>query len=134
MVLLGCAAGPDFQPPRTPAASAYTSVPLPAETQQSPGMAGNSQSLILGEQIPAQWWRLFQSTDLDHMIRLAMADNPTILAAQAALLQARENLRVQFGATWFPGIDANLSAVRQRTSGAAFGQAGGGTIFELYNT
>ena len=133
ILVLGCAAGPDFHTPQTPSVKTYTSAPLPAETQQSPGRGGKSQSFILGEQIPGQWWQLFQSTDLDRMIRLAMADNPTIMAAQAALLQARENLRVQFGATWFPGIDANLSVVRQRTSGAAFGQAGSGTIFELYN-
>ncbi|MEJ2730705.1 MAG: efflux transporter outer membrane subunit [Deltaproteobacteria bacterium] len=56
------------------------------------------------------------------------------VAAQAALRQARELLRAQYGATWFPGVDANLSAGRQRSAGASFGQgSGGGSTFELYN-
>jgi NodT family efflux transporter outer membrane factor (OMF) lipoprotein len=88
----------------------------------------------MGEKIPDQWWKLFHSEALDRLIRRALVDNPTTVAAQAALRQAQELLRAQYGATWFPGVDANLSASRQRSAGASFGQgSGGGSTFELYN-
>jgi NodT family efflux transporter outer membrane factor (OMF) lipoprotein len=41
--------------------------------------------------------------------------------AQARILEAQENRRAQFG-TLFPSADANVSASRQKTSGAQFGQ------------
>jgi NodT family efflux transporter outer membrane factor (OMF) lipoprotein len=133
-VLMGCAVGPDFKRPAAPDTQFYTTTALPAETASAPVVGGKAQRFKMGERIPDQWWSLFHSEALDRLIRLALAHNPTAAAAQAALRQARENYRAQYGASLFPSIDANLSASRERFSGAAFGQSkGGGTTFELYN-
>jgi len=134
VLLMGCAVGPNFQPPEAPDTQAYTSTALPSETATASVAGGTAQRFKMGEKIPDQWWKLFHSEALDRLIRRALVDNPTTVAAQAALRQAQELLRAQYGATWFPGVDANLSASRQRSAGASFGQgSGGGSTFELYN-
>ncbi|MCG6972760.1 MAG: efflux transporter outer membrane subunit [Desulfobacterales bacterium] len=133
-LLMGCAVGPNFRPPKAPDTQTYTSRALPSETATAAVAGGTVQRFKMGEKIPDQWWKLFHSEALDRLIRRALVDNPTTAAAQAALRQAQELLRAQYGATWFPGVDANLSASRQRFGGASFGQAsGGGSTFELYN-
>jgi NodT family efflux transporter outer membrane factor (OMF) lipoprotein len=134
LVLMGCAVGPEFHSPKAPETKAFTATALPAQTAAAPGVGGNAQHFNNGEKIPRQWWRLFHSDALDHLIRLALNDNPTAAAAQASLREARENYRAQFGTTWYPSVDANLSAARQRVGGASAGQSsGGGTRFDLYN-
>ena len=134
VLLMGCAVGPNFQPPEAPKTQTYTAKALPSETVAASVVGGTAQHIEMGEKIPDQWWMLFHSEALDRLIRRALADNPTTVAAQAALRQAQEVLRAQYGATWFPGIDVDLSASRQRDSGATFGQASGGaSSFELYN-
>ena len=72
--------------------------------------------------MPAQWWKLFNSGPLDQLVRDALAGSPTLAAAQATLTQARENLAAERGALLFPRVDANLSATRQKITGASFGQ------------
>lgn len=132
--LAGCAVGPDFRPPAAPAVQNYTATALPIQSAEAPGVGGNAQRFDMGAKIPSQWWTLFRSEDLDRLIRMALADNPTTAAAQAALRQARENYSAQYGASRFPGIDANLSAGRERSGGASFGQSGGGgATFNLFN-
>ncbi|MEJ2040421.1 MAG: TolC family protein, partial [Desulfosarcinaceae bacterium] len=133
-LVTGCAVGPNFKPPEPPKVKTYTPSPLPAQTAASPVMGGSAQRIQLGEEIHGQWWTLFQSEPLDRLIRLAMTDSPSAAAAQAALRQARENMRAQFGTTWFPSVNGNLSASREQFTTAAFGQSGGGTtIFNLYH-
>jgi NodT family efflux transporter outer membrane factor (OMF) lipoprotein len=133
-LLMGCAVGPNFKAPEAPDTQTYTARALPSKTVATSVVGGTAQHFKMGEKIPDQWWMLFHSETLDRLIRLALADNPTTVAAQAALRQAQEILRAQYGAIWFPGIDADLSASRQRSSSAVFGQASGGaSSFELYN-
>jgi len=132
--LAGCAVGPDFHPPAPPEAQTYTSTPMPNETASAPVGGGESQRFQLGKEIPERWWNLFRSESLDHLVRLALKDNPTIAAAQATLREAEENLRAQWGAQRFPQIDANLSRTREKFTGASFGQQGGtGITFNLYS-
>jgi NodT family efflux transporter outer membrane factor (OMF) lipoprotein len=132
-LVMGCAVGPNFQPPAAPDTKTYTATALPAETATASVAGGIAQRFKMGEKIPDQWWMLFHSEALDRLIRRALVDNPTTAAAQAALRQAREIFRAQYGATWFPGIDAGLSASRERFSNSSFGQGSGGSSFELYN-
>jgi NodT family efflux transporter outer membrane factor (OMF) lipoprotein len=130
----GCAVGPDYRPPPPPDVQAYTSAPLPTETSSAPVKGGESQRLVLGKEIPERWWNLFRSNSLDHVVRLALKDNPTIAAGQATLREAEENLRAQYGAGRFPQLDANLTGSREKFTGTAFGQTGGtGITFNLYN-
>lgn len=121
LLLSGCAVGPDFRAPEAPATQAYNGTTLPAETVAVPGTGGTAQRFGPGLDIPAQWWILFQSSALDQLIRQALADSPTLAAAQAKLREAQENRRAAFG-TLLPSVDGNASATRQKISGAAFGQ------------
>ena len=121
LVLVGCAVGPDFRSPQAPVTGSYTATALPEKTASAPGSGGASQRFIPGQDIPGEWWTVFHSEALDRLIRQALADSPTLALAQARILEAQENRRAQFGAL-SPSVDANVSASRQKTSGAQFGQ------------
>jgi NodT family efflux transporter outer membrane factor (OMF) lipoprotein len=133
-ILAGCAVGPDFRAPEAPQTSRYTETPLPTETVGTPGIGGASQRFVPGAKIEQQWWALFRSPALDRLIREAIADSPNLAAAQATLRQAKENYAASSGALLYPGVDANVSATREKFSGAAIGQGNfGSAIFNLYN-
>ncbi|MFB9156662.1 efflux transporter outer membrane subunit [Chromobacterium violaceum] len=114
----GCAVGPDFKPPALPDAAkrGYAETPLPATTasDERAGPAGAGQRLVNGGDLPAQWWTLFRSPELDQLIRAALAHNPSLEAAQAALAQARENYNAASGSLLFPNVNAQLGGGRQR--------------------
>ncbi len=133
MVLPACTVGPDFRRPTFPNPTGYTATPLPEKTASAPGTGGAAQDFLSEQEIPAQWWTLFQSSALDSLIRRALADSPTLAAARATLRQAQENRRAQFGAL-FPKADANASASREKISGAMFGELGAVfPAFALFN-
>jgi len=133
IVLAGCAVGPDFRPPQAPVVGSYTTSALPEMTADAQGTGGAPQRFIPGQEIPGEWWTLFHSEALDRLIRQALADSPTLALARARILEAQENRRAQFGSL-FPNADANLSAGRQKTSGAQFGQSDASTdAFTLLN-
>ncbi len=119
--LAGCAAGPEFRRPSPPAVSSYTGDARPAATAEAPVPGGAAQSFLPGEEIPARWWELFHSEGLDRLIRQALADSPTLAAAEARLRVAEENRRAQAGAL-LPRVDGNASVRRLKASGASFGQ------------
>lgn len=131
--LAGCVVGPDFKSPDAPKTETYTAQPLPSETAATPVAGGSAQTFALGKALPTQWWTLFGSDKLDTLVAQAFAHSPTTASARAALRKAEENLNAQRGA-YFPSVDANGSAQRQRINGAAFGSAGAGSsLFNLYN-
>ncbi len=132
LLLTGCAVGPDFERPVTQA-DAYTAKPPPAKTASAPVAAGAAQSFARNQELPANWWTLFQSPGLNALMRQALAANPDLEAAKAALRQAQEIAQSQRGAL-FPALDVNFSPARQKISPAAFGTPNGkNTIFTLYN-
>jgi NodT family efflux transporter outer membrane factor (OMF) lipoprotein len=130
----GCTSGPDFRAPEPPNVKAYTAEPLPEKTAGAPGVAGGaSQRFVNGQDVSDEWWKLFKCKALDNLIRRALADSPTLAAAQAALRQAQENLTAESGAR-YPSINGSASIERQRFTGAAFGQTGAKpNTFNLYN-
>src|SRR5262249_39727126 len=65
------------------------------------------------------------------LIRDGIADSPTLVAARSTLRQAQENLNAQTGALMYPGVDANLSAAREKVSNSSIGLQGT-RIFSLY--
>ncbi|WP_217351242.1 efflux transporter outer membrane subunit [Azoarcus sp. DN11] len=85
---------------------------------------GDAQHFVFGRDIPAEWWRLFQSPQLDTLIRQAFKANPTIEAAQAALRQAQENVYAQQG-FFYPTVQANYSPSRIKLSGNTGGNSPG---------
>lgn len=134
MMVSGCTVGPDFRQPADPVAGSYTATPLQQQNAVPARDEIGGQRLVAGQELPAQWWRLFGNQELDRLIRQALTDSPTLAAAGATLRQAQENLRAQSGAVYFPALDASLSGARQKVSSAASGQSGsGGFTYGLYN-
>jgi NodT family efflux transporter outer membrane factor (OMF) lipoprotein len=127
----GCAVGPDFLRPKAPDVKGYTPEPLAEKTAASATTAGEAQSFAVGQDIPGEWWTLFRSQPLNVLVEQSLKTNPDIQAAQAAFRQARENLYAEQGSL-FPTVDGQLSAERQRTSGAIQGRPGTTTTFNLY--
>jgi len=121
--LAGCTAGPDFRRPDPPPVASYTTEGMPAETASAPVVGGAAQRFVPGEEIPARWWELFRSEALDRWIREGLANSPTLGAAEATLRRAQEIVRARAG-DLLPGVDGNVSASRQKPSGASFGLSG----------
>ena len=113
-----CVVGPNFKPPAPPAVSSYTPEPQPATTAATSGVpGGNAQHLVAGADIPAEWWTLFHSPELNALIAQALASNADLKAAQAALRVAHENTLAQHGA-YLPQVGAGASITREKDPSA----------------
>lgn len=126
--LAGCAVGPDFVRPKPPADDRYTQGADPTETISADG---RTQHFAKGATVPGDWWRLFDSPNLDAVINEAIAGNPTLQAAQASLRQSQEYLRAGYG-VFYPQLDAGFEATRQKFSPARFGSRSPSSIFNLF--
>jgi NodT family efflux transporter outer membrane factor (OMF) lipoprotein len=115
LALSACAVGPNFKQPAKPQANGYTREALATETQATAVTGGESQRFDIGKELPAQWWRLFESAPLDALIEQGIQNYPTIRAQQAALLQARQGVRAQLGG-FFPQVSGTLGTNRQKQS------------------
>ncbi len=119
LALSGCAVGPDFKVPDAPAAAggkSYTPTPMPTETASTTGFAGDAQRFASGKDIPADWWTVFHSNELDQLVRAAFEHNPSMAGAQAALRQAQENYKAEAGTLLYPNVTGQLGAERERAS------------------
>lgn len=128
--LAGCAVGPNYHEPLPPNVP-LTNKPLPATTRK---VDGTAQRFDVGGQISGDWWHLYRSPQLDALINNALANNPSLKAAQATLLQAEENVRAAQGSL-LPSISAGAGIQRDKaaTAGkAAFGGSGGGAVLPAY--
>jgi len=93
--------------------SGYSLQP-PRATAATPGiLGGQEQRFISGAQIPAEWWTLFHSKELNTLIEQALAHNADLKAAQAALLVAHESTLSQRGA-YLPKVAAGASITREK--------------------
>ena len=134
-VLGACAVGPDFKQPDAPKVSSLTEKPIPTKLATTPEVPGGSeQTLVESKDIPAKWWELFKSPELDALIRKALEQNPNLAAADAALRAAQENVSAQIGGQYFPKIGANASMTREQLPYAIYGLPRGDPIYDLYNT
>jgi NodT family efflux transporter outer membrane factor (OMF) lipoprotein len=127
----GCAVGPDFQRPAAPDVASVAAAPLPERTASADVGGGQAQHFVPGGDIPAQWWTLFHSAELDALIEQALAHNPDLKAAQAALAVARENTFAGRGA-YAPSVSAGLSASREQDPPGALAPVPSNNAF-LYN-
>jgi len=130
LVVGGCAVGPDFKRPAAPTDTGYGGRPVSTPTAAAKVRGGEAQQFIADRDIPGDWWTLFHSAPLNRLIEQSLRASPDLDAAQAALRQARENVRAGEGAL-FPTANASLQAERQRLSGAAFGQPNVHSTFSL---
>ena len=132
--MAGCApVGPNFKTPESPQVRRFTESPLAPQTASADTTAGSAQHYVPGGDIPADWWELFHSAALDKLVRMALADSPTLDAARAALAQAQENLNAQYSVL-YPSVDAAAGVRRQQTTGATLGLPNSPpNMFTLYN-
>jgi NodT family efflux transporter outer membrane factor (OMF) lipoprotein len=134
LTLSGCAVGPDFRAPDAPAGAngnAYTPTPISTQTDSAQGFAGDAQRFASGKDIPADWWTVFHSNELDQLVRAAFAHNPSMAGAQAALRQAQENLKAEGGSLLYPNVTGQLGAERQHAS-AVSTFTPSGEVFNVY--
>lgn len=133
LLLGGCAAGPDYRPPAPPDAKSF----LPAEpattrTQTAPAPPETPGPKFLLDAPPARWWTLFGAPEIGELVQAAVANNPDVAAAEAALVQSRELLYAQRGA-FLPSVAAQFQGSRQRNSATlAPPLSSNATIYSLY--
>ena len=118
LALSACAVGPDFHTPDAPkvadASHPYTPAPLPEMAASAASPAYVPQHFVDGQDISATWWEAFQSPALNALVRSALAQSPTVTAAQATLRQAEENYRADYGSKVFPSVSAEFQAAREK--------------------
>src|SRR5580658_415171 len=116
MLVTACAVGPNFERPKPPEVTEYTTAPLSTTVASANVAGGEAQHFANGVDITADWWTLFHSKPLSELIERSLASNHDLKAAQAALLVANENVLAQRG-VYYPSVAGNFSASRQRISG-----------------
>jgi NodT family efflux transporter outer membrane factor (OMF) lipoprotein len=130
VLLTSCAVGPNFKSPRSPKTDTYHDVPIPKETSKAAsGRNAKPQQLIAGRDIPAEWWQLFGSPELNDLIARGLANSPNVQAALAALRVSQENMRALYGAENLPSLTGQVAAGRQRLSPQTLGMP---ATFSLY--
>jgi NodT family efflux transporter outer membrane factor (OMF) lipoprotein len=123
-LLSSCAVGPNFKAPEAPHDARFVAAgQLPPQTAAAPLPGGEAQRFVEGQDIPGEWWTLFQSAQLNALIERALKNSPTLESAQAALRQANEITAAQRG-SYYPSVSGSFEAQRQKASGAAFGIPG----------
>jgi NodT family efflux transporter outer membrane factor (OMF) lipoprotein len=127
-VLCGCAVGPNFHRPQAPAVTHYSHAEDPAATASAQGTA---QQFNPGAAVAADWWALFQSPQLDAVIREAIGNNPGLAAAAANLRASQNDLRSGYG-IFYPTINADANASRERFAPASFGERTPSSVFNLF--
>jgi NodT family efflux transporter outer membrane factor (OMF) lipoprotein len=128
IVVAGCSVGPNFQRPKAPSATQFTSGSQPDKTVAADGV---TQRFEVGRNLVADWWRLFQSAQVDAVVSRAILRNPTLEAARASLRRSQNLMRAGYGA-FFPQIDAQLGATYQQLSPLRFGQNQPAVDFALF--
>lgn len=109
-LLAGCAVGPAYQRPTTPAPGAYKEL-------QGWVPAAPADALERGP-----WWTLFQDPQLNDLAASVEVSNQNVAAAVAAYAQARALVTEQ-RASLFPSVTLNGSGTRSGTRGGGSGNA-----------
>jgi NodT family efflux transporter outer membrane factor (OMF) lipoprotein len=124
--LAACAVGPDYHKPAAPSVSGYTPEKLGEQVGQTPAPGtprGEAQRFVQDADIPGMWWTLYHAPALNNLVERALAANPTLEAAQAALRQSRELVYAQEGA-FFPSVSGSYQPSRNKTATASLAPVG----------
>jgi NodT family efflux transporter outer membrane factor (OMF) lipoprotein len=117
----GCTVGPRYRAPAPPAITTYTPQPQLIQTESSAGGAGAVQTFNVGANLPAQWWTLFRSPELDSMVREALTNSPTLAEATERLKGAQEEVNARTGAAKYPTVSGNATVAEEQINLAAYG-------------
>lgn len=129
-LLAGCAVGPDFVTPPAPETKDYEVGGTHQPTVENAVEA--QQHFAMGRRISGNWWQMFHSAQLDGVLQQAIAGNQTLVAAQAAVAQAQQNIAQASGALW-PQLDLAAGAHRQRVNLTSVGVNAQGPIVNLFS-
>ncbi len=136
-MLSGCALGPDFVRPAAPEATGY--LPDQALTRDSIAVTKplpDIPDFKVQQDIPADWWTVFRSAPLNHLIERAFEHNPTLESAQAALREAQQNTLAQQG-FFYPSLGLEYLPSRNKLAGNLGGNSpgvqGNGSIIQTYS-
>ncbi len=113
---VGCAVGPRYHRPEAPVNAGYAPSQMPESSASTSIFGGDAQRFIAGRDIPFEWWEQFRSPALNALVARALRANPTITAAQAALVQAQELVYAQRG-YFLPAVGSSYSFERQKIAG-----------------
>jgi NodT family efflux transporter outer membrane factor (OMF) lipoprotein len=91
--------------------------------------ADGAQYIVHNTDIPAEWWSLFHSDNLNKLVMQAITYNPDLASAEATLRAAESNLSAG-SAAFFPVVGGSFSSERQETSKA--GAGGAKSIYTLH--
>jgi len=111
-MLTTCAVGPDFRIPDPPPVTSYLPKIMFSGLPGGDRIAG--QKVVHGADIPARWWELFHSRQLNQLIEDGITRNAELEAAEAAIRVAQANALAQRGAL-FPTFVGNFNSSRQLT-------------------
>jgi NodT family efflux transporter outer membrane factor (OMF) lipoprotein len=120
LVLTACAVGPDYHHPPAPDVASLTPQALGSSTVVA---GGTAQNFVSGADISGEWWTLFHAPELNSLINTALANNPTLAAAQQTLIEAEENVRAAQG-SFLPTLSGSGQAERTRISSAELASSG----------
>jgi NodT family efflux transporter outer membrane factor (OMF) lipoprotein len=127
VVVGACAVGPNFHRPRPPLAKRYTH----GGVRGTIAAGGVAQVVKPGAELADEWWQLFGSKQIDAMVTETLAHNPSLEAERASLRRSEYLLRAGYG-VFFPQLDANAGATRQRFTPSRFGATTPPSEFNLY--
>jgi NodT family efflux transporter outer membrane factor (OMF) lipoprotein len=113
----GCAVGPNFARPTPPSAARYTGDALHGEDASA---GETAQHIALGQEIERDWWSLFGSDAIDHLVKQAAAHNRSLASSAATLKQAQE-LALARGGSRYPQVDLAAGVGRQQYGKALVG-------------
>jgi len=132
-LLGGCTVGPDFLHPDPPPDKAYLAGDTADATVAAPDvLGGQAQRFVADLDIPAQWWQVYQSRELNGLIELALRANPDIQSAIQGLRAAQSTALAQRAAL-FPLVTASGTGTHNQQSNAISPTpANGSTIFGLF--
>ncbi|MDX8387447.1 MAG: efflux transporter outer membrane subunit [Ghiorsea sp.] len=125
----GCAVGPDFKAQQAPEVKSYSDELLELKLD----MTLDQLRLVQSDTVPALWWQLFESKELEELVMLGLKESSTLASAKARLKVAEETFNASHSSTYFPTVDAKLNSSRQKTSGAAFGNTAFGNLYTVHN-
>ena len=109
--------GPDFKRPEPPGGAAGASYAMAGDPTPT-GVALSPDARVAGP-----WWEAFGSSELDAVVRQALADSPTLAEATAILERARAEADSVAGRQK-PQVDLDASLQRERINIQALGFGG----------
>ena len=116
LVVSACTAfGPPRDPPKMSMPPEHYSIA--AQSPQLPTADGVAQTLASGARPVPEWWKAYQSDELNALVEEGLQNSPSLAAAQSTLKAAREQLRSQIGNSMLPSVDVGFSPERQRSLG-----------------